>query len=458
MESNLKFAKVVALPEDVSAVSAGIPIQGYLTPPQVVAAYNIPQIPGGLVTIGSNISNVKIGIFSIGGSWLPSDFDKSMANLGLSIRSSNITTKLIDNAANVFTNDYSFENSLDLYCVGSVVPTANITIYIGNVSNVSFGSTEYKNRWANVLNSAIADNCDVISISYAIDEIFGLGPFLESSLANAAAKGITVLAATGDQESEGNQPLGIVSATYPATSPNIIAVGGTSLTLTNTGNIRASETVYPSSNSGGPAGGVSTLFSVPSWQNNLSYTTYPGNITQMLTTGILSANPLIGRSVPDISAAYGPYVFWYNSNISGGAGTSASCPIIAGILGRVISLNGGRRPPPLTLNSILYSHPSSLNKSTGNANLTVGNNAIGNVPGYSATSSWDPVTGLGVPNGNIFYQTITGAGIDIKNNTQWAPVKKVYVRKEFSWANPGVSWVEVNKVWTKTSTGWKQVY
>lgn len=125
---------------------------GYLTPPQIATAYNMPTITG---------ANVKIGIASLGGGWLPSDLESSMADIGYTMP--NVTTVLLDGASNLFspTDPASIENTLDLYCVSGIAPQANIVIYIGQNSPSS---------WANVLNYAINDGCDVITMSWGIDE------------------------------------------------------------------------------------------------------------------------------------------------------------------------------------------------------------------------------------------------------------------------------------------------
>jgi kumamolisin len=435
---------VTAIPD------AAIPITGYVTPPQIVSAYNIPAGTG---------SNTKVAIFSLGGGFLQSDLNKDFVDLynaGLISTSTapTINQVLLDGATGVFsTSDgYSIENTLDIYCVATLVPQANITIYIGNPNN---GSTS----WANVFNRAIADNNDIITVSYAIDETllanFGFsGDDLHAPLANAAAQGISVFVATGDYEDEGNQPTGVATACYPASSPNAIAVGGTYLSLTGS-NTRASEIVNLPAQNNGPSGGISTLFAVPTWQGNLTYTTYPGNVTVTMTANTLGntgGNP-VGRGVPDISGPYYNYTLYYNGSAVSVGGTSASTPVMAGMMSRFISTNH-RRPPPNSLHSLFYSHASSFNKSSANATLTVGNNSLSSVPGYKATGGWDPVTGLGVPFGNLVYQNVTSAGLAIKNSgNTWGTVGNVHVKTGVS------TWANVQHIWVKTSANtWSQTY
>jgi kumamolisin len=385
-----------------------------VSPPAIASAYNMPASGG---------ENAKVGIISLGGGWLPSDLQSSMSDLGLS--QPKITSVLVDGAGNVFStsdSNSSNENTLDLYCVAGIVPRANIVLYTGLNSTSSF---------VNTLNRAVDENCDVISISWGIDEVYGAGDFLQAPLANAAAKGITILAASGDFGSEGSATPSVLTVNYPASSPNVVAVGGTILNITT-----HLETV---SNSSG--GGISTLFSVPSWQTGLSASLYfsANNYTQTST--------ISGRGVPDIAAPYQTYVLYYNGTISGAAGTSASTPIIAGMLARYISLTG-RRPIANAIHPILYSNTNAY------FDITTGNNNNPLTVGFLANTGWDPVVGMGSPKSNIVYQMVTSGGTHIKSATNtWTPIANVYVK------TGATTWANVRAVWTKiNSTTWKQTF
>jgi tripeptidyl-peptidase-1 len=259
-------------------------------------------------------------------------------------------------------------------------------------------------------------------------------------LANAAAKGITVFVASGDYGSQAvnstNPAFQIVSTDYPSVNANVIAVGGTNLTL-YTNNTRNTETVY---NSGGASGGggVSSMISRPAWQTGLTYKTVPDNTVSNLTS----------RGIPDISAPMNAYGLWLNGNILGVGGTSGAAPIMAGMVARFISLNGGRRPPPESLNSLFYNNTGSF------LDIQIGNNASLLATGYSATVGWDAAIGLG-PQANAIqtYQAVTTGGLRIKTaSNTWSPVQSIKVKTA---AN---TWTTVNRVWTKTASGWLQTY
>ena len=407
---------------DVSPAYSNIANIGspYITPTQIATAYNVPSSSG---------SGVKVGIISLGGTWLLADLQKSMANLGLSVPSS-ITSVLVDGAVpsgNLqLTDSSSIENTLDLYCVYGMVPNANVVMYQAN--------TAVANGWGRAIDRAVNENCDVISISWGTTESYPYLTNIESALANAVAKGTTVLAASGDYGSRGID--NSEKVLYPASSANIVAVGGTLLTLTYSNNSILTETA-----DSGSGGGISTTFTVPSWQNGLTYQTY-SNITH--TSGAVTS--LTYRGVPDISAPMRNYSMWYNGVGYGGfGGTSAATPIIAGIIARLKSLTGKSFGNP---NPSLY---GAANARAFN-DFTIGNNASYLSTGYTVTQGWDPVVGLGSPNGQTLLNILgTTTKVKTASNT-WTPASNVYVKTATN------TWSNVKSIWTKTVNGWTQTF
>jgi len=356
------------------------PIPGYLTPPQIATAYNIPDNTG---------TGITVGVISVGGGFLQSDFNSSMSAMGLT--TATINTILIDGAPGTFGvpgyEGIDQENTLDLYCIGGMVPHATINIYI----SLGNRSSAY-----NALIQAINDNCDVITLSWGIPEDEGGGAWLEEPLALAASKGITVLAAAGDTGSADSFYL-VKSVYYPASSANVIAVGGTNLTINTVTNARISETVEnatldPGFGFGwGSGGGISTVTNLPPWQTGLTYKTY--NSATMVTSGPFS---LTMRGLPDISAPMNGYVLYYNGVIGSIGGTSAAAPIMAGMVARLKALTGSSKSS-VSYNQLFYRNTGSF------YDITSGNNATDIPQGYAATVGWDAVTGLGSPNGTQIY-------------------------------------------------------
>ncbi len=192
----------------------------------------------------------------------------------------------------------------------------------------------------------------------------------------AVSQGQTFAVAAGDSGSY--ECGGRTSAqSYPAVSPYVIAVGGTTLSTTSTGTW-SSETVWACSsssncaNDGGTGGGPSTTESAPSWQT---------------ASGVLGSSTK--RGVPDIA---------FDANPESGAtpiidgtaqqygGTSLATPIFVGFWARIQSAHSNSLVFPATA---LYQY-GAANESTVFHDVTSGSNG-----GYSAKSGWDYTTGFG---------------------------------------------------------------
>ena len=216
----------------------------------------------------------------------------------------------------------------------------------------------------------------VVSMSFgATLEYFGFGDLRGADrpdllrAALAANPNVTFLASTGDSgAAPGFAP------NYPSLSPNVVAVGGTTLNLDKTGKWQ-SETGW---SDGG--GGISTFYSEPVFQQNDGFNS--GGF----------------RTVPDVSAdadpntgvlVYDPSDFGDGNFVIVG-GTSLSSPLWAGLIaiadqGRVLNGLAPLGGPTQTLPA-LYSIPAS-----DYHDITVGNNFFNALPGY------DLITGRGSP-------------------------------------------------------------
>jgi hypothetical protein len=83
-----------------------------------------------------------------------------------------------------------------------------------------------------------------------------------------------------------------------------------------------------------------------------------------------------------------------------------------------------------------------------------GNNATTvSSTGYVASSNWDPVTGVGIPWGNLVYPMVSSSGTTVKTDTNtWSYLANVKVKTAAD------TWSNVKAIWTKTITGWKQTF
>ena len=393
--ANLIPADITKPLDGVTPEGLGAYVRNYLTPPQIATAYNMPNSTG---------YGINIGILSYGGGFLQSDLNSSFADLqAAGLINSNLTPPtirqvLLDGQSGTFstTDGYSGENTVDIYCTACMAPQASITIYIGG-------------SYTSMMNQAIADGMHIITISYASTEYNS-----EESVFQAAANAkIAVLAASGDWGSTLGTTGSSLVACYPASSPYVLSVGGTKLTLTSQ-NARSTETddnrdtSFNGGNWGG-GGGVSTLFGLPSFQTGKNLTYIP------ITNGVQgSTTALTMRGVPDISAPMNVYVYYFNGSISGAGGTSLSSPVLAGMMARYMQLTGVRRSSP-DWNTIAYNNPNAF------FDIVVGTNNSVITSGYAGTNGWDCVTGLGPPVGTSIYQLVRTGGVFPKNNYGFRP-------------------------------------
>jgi pseudomonalisin/xanthomonalisin len=154
-------------------------------------------------------------------------------------------------------------------------------------------------------------------------------------------------------------PIGVPDVEYPASSPYVVAVGGTSLTGQTTQPTREITWI-------GGGGGYSNVESAPSWQaDNLVFA------------------GAVGRGVPDVSLDADPssgYTVVVGGTDTTIGGTSASAPAWNGIWARVLQAHPGLGFAA----PVLYRSASSL------TDITLGTNGL-----YAATPGYDLSTGLG---------------------------------------------------------------
>jgi subtilase family serine protease len=303
---------------------------------------------------------------------------------------------------------WGIETTLDVEWAHAIAPKANIVLAIAASNNDSdiLATTKY-----------VVDNNvgDVISQSFGEAESC-MDPALLAEqhqvFIEAAQKGMTVFASSGD--SGASQPActgdgALLSASTPASDPNVTGVGGTSLNADPTTGAYIGETAWTEPVFGPcnpPAldptdincsgGGFSTLFSRPSFQAS----TFRG------------AGHAAGRGVPDVA---------YNAGVSGGVlihcgfcnvifaglpptapvffiigGTSAGSPQWAGLAALGDQLAGRRLG---MINTALYGIANSKSQyAAAFHDIVTGNNDVAEInAGFDTAPGWDPVTGLGSP-------------------------------------------------------------
>ncbi len=344
-------------------------------PTQVAAAYGFPS--------GATGAGTTIGFLELGGGYNADDVAAYFQGQGIAPPS--ITAVSVDGATNTPTGELDGpdgEVQLDLEVAGSSAPGAALVAYFAPNTDAGF---------LDGLSAAVHDTThrpSIVSVSWGGPEPSWTGQAraaLDAVFQDAATLGITVLVAAGDSGATDGEPDGALTVDFPASSPHVLACGGTSLVLDQTQ--RVSEVVWNdlAADEGATGGGVSEAFALPTYQSSPPVPAAP--------------NGFAGRGVPDVAANADPAT-GYAVAVDGAAvvlgGTSAVAPLWAGLLARIVELEGGSLG---FLNPSLYRPPVA---STCH-DITSGNNG-----GYEAGPGWDPCTGWGSPDGMQLLAALRG--------------------------------------------------
>jgi kumamolisin len=291
------------------------------------------------------------------------------------------------------------ELTLDLEWSGSQAPGATLNAVYAPDGPESDSYSPTDTSMEDALTTALQDvpNVKVLSMSFGLADggDAALQAAFETDFAEAGQKGITLLAASGDNGGTSDKGCaGSAAPEYPAASPYVIAVGGTAPTLNY--NFVGQPTGLanePAWNLSG--GGYSTDYAAPSWQLVGS------------AAGPISAGG--GRGIPDVAAAASDDFLYYNSQPLSGYGTSFATPLWAGLVAEMDAIRGS---PFGFITPRLYTigvAEASGTAAQGLVDITSGANCL-----YSATSGWDPVTGWGTPRGVLLYEDLTGTYVDLE--------------------------------------------
>jgi subtilase family serine protease len=222
----------------------------------------------------------------------------------------------------------------------------------------------------------------------------------EAFYRRAAREHVTVLAAAGDDGSSNVETDGVTfypfpTVGYPASSPFVTAIGGTTL-YTDTSGHYQHETVWNDPECCAGGGGISQLFSAPDYQRDWLPRHVQHELGHMRGVPDISYNADCNNAILVYLSYFGPSsAGWYTI-----CGTSEGSPQWAGI---VADLNQYAGRPLGFLNPALYAVGGLRQFYNFGRDITVGNNALVGVPGataagYSAARGWDPASGWGTPN------------------------------------------------------------
>ncbi len=409
-------------------------------PNQVAELYQFPA--------GTDGSGQTVAVIELGGGFSASDLDAYFGGLHIAVPS--VTAQGVDGAANAPGSDPNgadIEVNLDIDVIGAVAPGAKQVVYFAP-NNGDQGFVDAISAAAEASPAPIA-----ISISWGQSEdswtAQGLSA-MNAAMSDAAALGITVCAAAGDNGSGDDVNDGKPHCDFPASSPYALACGGTKLEAS--GGAITSEVVWneTASNEGAGGGGVSDKFALPSWQANAGVPTRAAGTTSshhrhkhgeesgrrgmpsegmpsegmrdegmpseavtsrgmpsegmpsegMPSEGTASAG---GRGVPDVAGNADPttgYQVYADGQSQVVGGTSAVAPLWAALIARLAQATGNRFG---LIQPTLYAGVSPGEDVAGFRDITSGNNGA-----YSAGPGWDACSGLGSPDGTALLDRIKG--------------------------------------------------
>lgn len=318
------------------------------------------------------------------------------------------------------------ETSLDVERSGAMAPGANIVVYEAPNTNPGFID----------LYDAVAsqDKVQVMTTSWGEAEFFvpfSYAYLLNQAFMEGAAEGMTMVAASGDSGAYDGYPTDRnLAVDTPASSPDILAAGGTTLPMissapnanpiapgsSQTGvipipggqiamtgeqgwgwqyllpyyanfGVRSQAQWYRDLYPVGSTGGYSALWTSTSPVGNGLYRWWQTAAGSGAARGVpdvaLNADPFTGYAIYDTNSVYTtPTNGWTN----GWGGTSFAAPQWAGIAALLDQFLGGSQG---LINPSLY----AVANQGGFHSITQGNNWY-----YQAQAGWNPVTGLGTPN------------------------------------------------------------
>jgi subtilase family serine protease len=351
-------------------------IPGY-TPQQIQQAYGVSSLlSGGTTGAGKTIAivdasydpNITADVAAFDKQFGLQAFDVK-GGPTLSVVTSNGTAVTAKNGPSLgYDSGWALETALDVEWAHSIAPGANIVLV--EVPLDVDGAQQLNDLVDGVKYAATVGS--VVSMSWGLSE-FPNETRLDKVF-QTAGNDVTFVAASGDSSA-------FFGPTWPATSPYVLAVGGTTLRTTTSGG----QTTYKGESgwffSGG---GYSSFEGEPNFQtNNPSI----GLTNSRLTPDVaFDANPYTGVAVYDS--------FEQPSSWVQVGGTSVGSPAWAGIVALADQQRGGSLDT-YQVQTTLY---DALNNSTTYKStlhdITQGYN------GYSAGAGYDLVTGLGTPIAN----------------------------------------------------------
>ncbi|MBV9447494.1 MAG: S53 family peptidase [Streptosporangiaceae bacterium] len=379
---------------------------GCYTPQQFRTAYDIqPLLDRGIDGRGKTVTVIVYAAGPVTSPPQVTDIRQDLATFDglfhLSPAHISVVTTLAD-ASSPWTA--SLEEVIDTEIVHAVAPGARLRVVLMPSTPQDTPANAVAGMLA-ALPLAIRDT-DVVSFSGAVGEHF-FSPAqvadMERILREAAARHVTVVAASGDSGAAsdvyrwGVTPVKEVS--LPASDPFVLSVGGTALTVGSQSGSYVGETAWNQVVRGGSfasGGGFSGIFARPAYQVGVPGTEATRGVPDVsgdASTGLALVRDAGGGTYELLSAG----------------GTSAATPLWGGLMADADQLAGHDLG---SVNPALYRIARDPRYGRAFHDVTTGNNTVVingiTYTGYQAGPGWDPVTGLGSPDAAVLVPILVG--------------------------------------------------
>jgi kumamolisin len=318
-----------------------------------------------------------------------SDIQGFTSTFGITGHSGTIATVNVDGGSPMTDTAGQQEATLDAETVAGLAPGSKILFY----STPDLSGQSLIDAFELILEQGEAS---VVSLSFGSCESGSSGAALslvDEIIAQGTANGVAFVISSGDTGDRCNlspttTQFGVA---FPASDPNVISVGG--LETVNgscqASNITASQVWNDfcfTSGQGASGGGVSSYFTIPSWQ-----------------VGLTTAASQTYRNVPDIAM---PAVFagvYLNGSWTGIGGTSWAAPQAAALILEVYEWCNTRLVPPALIPYYVFAqHGYTDFLSIGSSN----NDFSGDSAFYAANGNYSNATGIGAPYGMPMAQAV----------------------------------------------------
>jgi kumamolisin len=343
------------------------------TPARIAELYDFPRELDG--------SGQRIAVLELGGGFRRSRLRRYFDKLG--VPTPKLTAVSVDGARNRPGLDHGADGEvvLDVEVIGAIAPGAEQLVYFAPISDRGF---------VDAVTTALFDPRapSILSISWGQAEDQWTDQArraLDEAFRAAALLGVTVCAASGDNGWRDGVSGRIAHVDYPASSPYVLACGGTRLEEKGGGIV---EVVWNDHDGNSTGGGVSGCYAVPAWQAGV-------RVPKSINEGAGA-----GRGVPDVAGNADPetgYLVGDGLSDHPFGGTSAVAPLWAAL---VAQLNQRLGSPAGFINPLLY---EQLDRAVFNDVPRGGNGAY-----RARRDAWDACTGHGTPRGRALLEALAG--------------------------------------------------